>query len=1019
MKKLLAFALALFWGVNLMAETYTWNCPNMSRYYYQQQDSSYFSVQMSSATYSSITFALYLPITGPQVGVVYTLDDMVKSQTHGYDGNTWSNFNITSAQLVRSYVNGAEKFQATATDEAGNTYNLIWSETLPEGTVDTLMQSAVDYDCSFDYNGCAVISPLETDWNNVYCSLVLTAALPENGDVVNYSWTDGTVYASSSSINVPNDWDHHMYDANVTLTGTVNGFTGMAYVSRTDGHCYAFPLSYSRPYAADSVTISGFDMKVQNYGTIVFAWQGEDFTFNFAINSADTFGVWKGNDIILSNCNLSPAGTYESIGIYQFDSIVVTRDAQNNIILDASLLCKNNTKYFVHVSSQESPYYAKYDWDGNGATWRLMHNPTYGNGKMIEFRLAAADSIWFNAVAEDEGAIGFSIRNAYGTYGDPIWAKDSIQISYDLAYQSCYVSLQEKYYDYDLTCTEFTGNYENVNGDGVWCLNFNCGTFPNRWQAKFGLICDITGPNLYTNYDLLDMTTDYRTGGYDPDFNSLQWTFVRLNREQIWPDQNDKYTVLAIDQNNKTYRIVYEQTPCPVMLDTINYNLKADLEQMEYYFRFSSEPDALDGTSFNLALTGNIEPTTFYWSTRTIYQPATEIKVQQGNNPQIADAMVQVNAIEGGYTAEAYLRTYARHCYHVMLTYLDPVAEDTIEIAAKDLTIRYSTYDNMMYYSAMNNDYQVDIAIATADTLGVFNAEVSPTDCSVRLNYTPFTSAFGFSAETVTVTRDQNGIITVEGGILCKDNHFYHFVLSSEKTNYFVGTMNDEGIIEWTAMTEFIGTSGYATGQWDGVAVFYGDGAYINTVGETDGHEQFFAIEDIYCDQTFEKYDTVNFQYNIYYKTIVAAQLVGKYHEHVPEHITIYFVNTENWNTVNAYAWYEKDSVNYCNSAYPGVEMTPVDETINDFQVLACDILDIYTNVEFNNGTDVTPETQWVAGKPYYYNGVWYAREEIPGLSALDETAGEKGVVTKHIIDNRIVITVNGQAYDVLGNTLR
>ena len=87
---------------------------------------------------------------------------------------------------------------------------------------------------------------------------------------------------------------------------------------------------------------------------------------------------------------------------------------------------------------------------------------------------------------------------------------------------------------------------------------------------------------------------------------------------------------------------------------------------------------------------------------------------------------------------------------------------------------------------------------------------------------------------------------------------------------------------------------------------------------------------------------------------------------------TVYFVNAQNWATVNAYAW---DPVQ--NADWPGVAATKEAEQIGGYDVYSFTAnAGQYANVIFNNGSGAqTADLVWTAGK-YYVKDGWYTKEE-------------------------------------------
>ena len=91
--------------------------------------------------------------------------------------------------------------------------------------------------------------------------------------------------------------------------------------------------------------------------------------------------------------------------------------------------------------------------------------------------------------------------------------------------------------------------------------------------------------------------------------------------------------------------------------------------------------------------------------------------------------------------------------------------------------------------------------------------------------------------------------------------------------------------------------------------------------------------------------------------------------------MTVYFVNVPEWTAVNAFVWPAEGGA---YKAWPGEAMTPVDTEINGKAVYAYTFPENYVNIIFNNGTEQTDDLVWNAAKPYFYNGAWYALDEIP-----------------------------------------
>ena len=162
--------------------------------------------------------------------------------------------------------------------------------------------------------------------------------------------------------------------------------------------------------------------------------------------------------------------------------------------------------------------------------------------------------------------------------------------------------------------------------------------------------------------------------------------------------------------------------------------------------------------------------------------------------------------------------------------------------------------------------------------------------------------------------------------------------------------------------------------------VFGGTGVNYNTA-ESDEGSEWVALDAILGD-AIEAKDTVTFELDPSAKKVTAT-LLGKYTEggvdpiDPEENITIHFVNKYGWEVVNAYVWpAEGDAY----KAWPGEAMTKEEEQINEFDVFAYTFPASFINILFNNGTTQTADLVWDAAKPYFYDGAWYAKEEIPAV---------------------------------------
>ena len=99
-----------------------------------------------------------------------------------------------------------------------------------------------------------------------------------------------------------------------------------------------------------------------------------------------------------------------------------------------------------------------------------------------------------------------------------------------------------------------------------------------------------------------------------------------------------------------------------------------------------------------------------------------------------------------------------------------------------------------------------------------------------------------------------------------------------------------------------------------------------------------------------------------------------------PKTVTLYYVNTNKWENVNAYVWYTEGETNHEKAAWAGEAMTKTEDQVNGFDVYSYTFAETYTKVIFNDGDkNQTTDLTWNAAEPYFYVDKWYAAlKDIP-----------------------------------------
>ena len=103
---------------------------------------------------------------------------------------------------------------------------------------------------------------------------------------------------------------------------------------------------------------------------------------------------------------------------------------------------------------------------------------------------------------------------------------------------------------------------------------------------------------------------------------------------------------------------------------------------------------------------------------------------------------------------------------------------------------------------------------------------------------------------------------------------------------------------------------------------------------------------------------------------------------------TIYFVNTDEWETVNVYAWAGSGASEIKNAEWPGEKLLSPVDNIGGYDVYAFTSGAGYEKVIFNNGAGgiKTDDLTWTADKYYVYYGQtskdpndWYTKDAVEG----------------------------------------
>ena len=147
------------------------------------------------------------------------------------------------------------------------------------------------------------------------------------------------------------------------------------------------------------------------------------------------------------------------------------------------------------------------------------------------------------------------------------------------------------------------------------------------------------------------------------------------------------------------------------------------------------------------------------------------------------------------------------------------------------------------------------------------------------------------------------------------------------------------------------------------------NGTNITNMGSWDGDNICMYHDKDYYILVYKPNTTVN---NTSKPIVCAATYLPDNRE-----CTVYFVNKDSWNKVNAYGWYFQKNTDGSNNGWPGKAMTNTGKTYNGKQIWSYTYPQTYDKAIFNNGSSKTsdlPLGTTNKGKMYDYpNSQWTA----------------------------------------------
>lgn len=291
---------------------------------------------------------------------------------------------------------------------------------------------------------------------------------------------------------------------------------------------------------------------------------------------------------------------------------------------------------------------------------------------------------------------------------------------------------------------------------------------------NFDIIADSLVPG--TTYTLDDMLEEYTIG---LDYNTFE--YIEYDSASFTLSTVNGLTHVdarVVDINGNIYIITYDQFDPALALDTIQVSCAyADLADLtdEGIFQFMGE-----STDYMVYIAVNSSQVAGTYSANDINSTYTAIYDVDENEYAYRTGHLTVVATDGGYDLDAYIVCADSNCYHVTLSYLVPVAEDTIAVsfAADEVDLYdFSADQGIFQFVGDNGSHLLYLALNGYSVAGSYTTD------DIMADYTGLLLINGRDTTDVTFVSGNIDIAATAGGytvdayLLFADNHCYHVTM--------------------------------------------------------------------------------------------------------------------------------------------------------------------------------------------------------------------------------------------------
>jgi len=279
-------------------------------------------------------------------GTTYTLTDMLANYTYGQNLNTQENITFTAVSLVRTAPDGLTRYEVTATDDNGDTWNLVYQKA-PCVATDTIAVGALNTDCDLiDMTSSGVFQFMGGN-NDYYAYVAIYSSAIIGSYISNDLYLD---YTSLYDFQGGDTTQIKVCGGDVVVTAGANAgdYNLTATLIGMDGHAYSFTMAYVKPTAETTKTITATDLVVDaTYFDLYMAFFGYGLFNAYAAN--DTVALeFESTSTIAGTYTEGVSGTIEGSEVYSCNLVVAEDGAYYT--LTGTVLCKNNCEYTLNLS---------------------------------------------------------------------------------------------------------------------------------------------------------------------------------------------------------------------------------------------------------------------------------------------------------------------------------------------------------------------------------------------------------------------------------------------------------------------------------------------------------------------------------------------------------------------------------------------------------------------------------------------------------------------------------------------